>query len=98
MNPEQLGKWAARLRLAQFKNQIRHAHAVADEMMEAARAELITPQWAVCRTYMPEGEAELKFVRASTEAEALWVFPELVGSTEQELNSKGIAYCVRRVQ
>lgn len=91
---EQLGRWAARLRLVQFKDQIRHAHEVADEMMEHARK---PAQWAVCRTYMPEGEAELKFVRASTEAEALWVFPELVGHTEEELNKRGIAYCVRRV-
>lgn len=54
------------------------------------------PQWAVCRTYMPCGESELRFVRASTEREALAVFG--LEGTEEELNAKGIAYCARRVQ
>lgn len=59
----------------------------------------LQPQWAVCRTFMPCGESELKFVRARSELEARdLAFPSLAGQTEEELNARGTAYCVRRVE
>lgn len=88
---KKLEKWIDRLTWALKQESWSTVLEVRKEMKDE-----VQPQWAVCRTFMPCGESELRFVRASTEQEALAVF-DLVG-TEEELNAKGIAYCARRVQ